>query len=258
LGGVKNFMLHVQNLVVSVQDADISKDIIKTCSLSVASGQVHVLMGPNGSGKSSLVQTLMGHPAYQVKSGAVFFNERNLLDDPTHVRSRLGLYLSMQQPEIISGLQVLTFLKEIYAIHVQKSITLKEFLLIINPLLNHVGLTESVLYRSVNDGFSGGEKKRFELLQMMLLKPKLCLLDEIDSGVDIDGLLLIAQSLKNYREQNPESSMIIVTHYRRILEYIQPDVVHIMIDGNIVQTGGVELIDIIETSGYECYAKRIE
>ena len=127
-------MLHVQNLVVSVQDTDISKYIVKNCSLSIKSGQVHVLMGPNGSGKSSLVQTLMGHPAYRVEAGAVYFNEHNLLDQPTHMRSRLGLYVSMQQPEIIAGLQVLTFLKEIYGIHAQKNMTLSEFLLIVNPL----------------------------------------------------------------------------------------------------------------------------
>ncbi len=252
------FMLHIKNISVSVADGNESKYILKDCSLLVKPGQIHVLMGPNGSGKSSLVYTLMGHPSYEVTSGSVTFCEKNLLEMSTHMRSKDGLYLSMQQPETIAGLQVLSFLKEIYVIHIKKTLPMVEFLEIVRPLLHYVGLAESMLYRSVNDSFSGGEKKRFELLQMMLLKPKLCLLDELDSGVDIDGLQLIAQSLQLYREQNPESSMIIVTHYRRILQYLQPDVVHVMIDGNIVATGGVDLIDVIEQQGYERYAKRSE
>lgn len=251
-------MLHVKNISVSVVDGNKSKNILKDCSLQVLPGQIHVLMGPNGSGKSSLVYTLMGHPLYKVESGSVSFCEENLLDMSTYMRSRQGLYLSMQQPEAIVGLQVLSFLKEIYAIHIKKTLPMAEFLEIVRPLLCYVGLSEAMLYRSVNDSFSGGEKKRFELLQMMLLKPKLCLLDELDSGVDIDGLQLIAQSLKLFREQNPESSMIIVTHYRRILQYLQPDVVHVMIDGAIVATGGEDVIDIIEQQGYERYAKRSE
>lgn len=249
-------MLCIKDLSVSVFDVKESRIILKDCSLQIKLGQIHVLMGPNGSGKSSLVYTLMGHPCYEVISGTIDFCEKNLLAMPTHIRSKQGLYLSMQQPEAIAGLQVLSFLKEVYAIHAKKTVLMAEFLEIVKPLLHHVGLPEAMLYRSVNDSFSGGEKKRFELLQMMLLKPKLCLLDELDSGVDIDGLQLIAQSLKSYREQNPESSMIIVTHYRRILEYVKPDIVHIMIDGTIVQTGGIELIDLVEQFGYERYAKR--
>lgn len=251
-------MLHIQNISVSVVSVSESKDIIKNCSLHIKPGQIHVLMGPNGSGKSSLVYALMGHPAYQVTSGNVLFKGENLLDMPTYVRSQRGLYLSVQQPQEVAGLQVLSFLKEIYTIHTKKAATVVEFLEIVRPLLHQVGLSESMLYRSVNDGFSGGEKKRFELLQMMLLKPTICLLDEIDSGVDIDGLLLIAQSLKTYREQNPETSMIIVTHYRRILQYVQPDVVHVIMHGSIVATGGAQILDDIEQKGYEQYAKGLE
>lgn len=251
-------MLRIKNISVSVADQNESKYILKDCSLQVNPGQVHVLMGPNGSGKSSLVYTLMGHPSYEVVSGGIDFLKENLLEMSTHMRSRQGLYLSMQQPEAIVGLQVLSFLKEIYVIHEKTTVSMADFLNMVRPLLHFVGLTESMLYRSVNDSFSGGEKKRFELLQMLLLKPKLCLLDELDSGVDIDGLQLIAQSLKLFREQNPESSMIIVTHYRHILRYLQPDVVHVMIDGTIVATGGADIIDIIEQQGYERYAKRSE
>lgn len=252
-------MLHIQNFSVSIIDGTESKQIVKNCSLSIQSGQVHVLIGPNGSGKSSLVYALMGHPSYQVTSGSIVFKgEQWSSDTATHIRSQRGLYLSMQQSEMITGLQVLLFLKEIWTIHHKKSISTTEFLEIIRPCLQQVGLSESILYRSVNDGFSGGEKKRFELLQMMVLQPIVCLLDEIDSGVDIDGLLLIAQSLKLYKKQYPDCSMLIVTHYRRILEYLQPDVVHVMMHGQIVATGGISIINDIEQKGYEQYAKGFE
>jgi len=247
-------MLKINNLSVSIDKTT----ILDSCSLHVQKGQIHVLMGPNGSGKSSFVQTLMGHPAYGVTSGSALFDGIDLFDLSVHMRSKNGLYLSMQQPQEIAGLQVLTFLKEIYAIHQDSSVSIEEFLKVVRPLLELVGLTESMLYRSVNDGFSGGEKKRFELLQMMLLKPKLAMLDEIDSGVDIDGLKLIAQGLKAYKDQNPQSSIILVTHYRRILQYLQPDVIHVMIKGTIVATGSSDLIDTIEDKGYEQYAKRFE
>lgn len=251
-------MLCVDKISVSVVQKNELKVILNNCSLRIQPGQIHVLMGPNGSGKSSLIYSLMGHPSYEITEGTVHFESQSLLDMPTHTRSKLGLYLSMQQPETISGLQVLSFLKSIYELHTNKTVSAIDFLEIIKPLLAGVGLAESMLYRSVNDGFSGGEKKRFELLQMILLRPKLCLLDEIDSGVDIDGLLLIAKSLKNYKEQNPLSSIVIVTHYRRILNYLQPDVYHVMIDGSIVASGGEGLMDSIEINGYEQYAKRIK
>lgn len=251
-------MLCIDKISVSVVQKNESKVILHNCSLDIQPGQIHVLMGPNGSGKSSLIYSLMGHPSYEVTGGSIHFESQNLLDFPTHTRSQLGLYLSMQQPETISGLQALSLLKAIYELHYNRTVSVVDFLEIIKPLLAQVGLSEPILYRSVNDGFSGGEKKRFELLQMILLRPKLCLLDEIDSGVDIDGLSLIAQSLKNYKEQHPLSSIVIVTHYRRILNYLQPDVYHVMIDGSIVASGGESLMDSIEINGYEQYAKRIK
>lgn len=247
-------MLKINNLSVQVEQ----KTILNSCSLAVQKGELHVLMGPNGSGKSSFVQTLMGHPAYEVISGSVEFENQNVVDMPVHKRSKAGLFLSMQQPQEIAGLQVLSFLKEIYTLHVDTSVSLEVFLEIIRPFLKLVGLPEEMLYRSVNDGFSGGEKKRFELLQMMLLKPKIAMLDEIDSGVDIDGLKLIAQGLLSYRKHYPESSIILVTHYRRILDYIQPDNIHVMVNGRIVQSGSAALIDTIETQGYGQHAKRFK
>lgn len=247
-------MLNIDKLSVSVD----TKKILQNCSLQVEPGTIHVLMGPNGSGKSSLVYTLMGHPAYKVDGGSVEFQDKNLLEIPTHLRSAQGLYLSMQQPASIAGLQVLSLLKEIYRIHKKKIVSIEELLQILQPLLEVVGLQESMLYRSVNDNFSGGEKKRFELLQMMMLEPKLSLLDEIDSGVDVDGLKLIAKGLELYKKNHPDSAMIIVTHYRRILQYLNPDKVHVMVNGSIVTSGDASLIDLIEQQGYEQYAKRFE
>ena len=251
-------MLTIKNISVSIDtDESQSKNILQDCSLQIKSGQLHVLMGPNGSGKSSLVYTLMGHPTYQVEAGVIEFDEQDLLSMPVHVRAKKGMYLSMQQPQAIAGLQVLSFLKEIYVLH-YKQLSIAVFIELVKPLLEQVGLDESMLYRSVNDGFSGGERKRFELLQMLLLKPKVCLLDEIDSGVDIDGLKIIAQCLQDYKKQNPDVAVIIVTHYRRILDYLTPDVVHVMIDGSIVATGDTQLINQIEDKGYDQYVNRFK
>ena len=251
---VKQKMLLVKNFSVAIQ----SSQILNNCNLQIEPGTVHVLVGPNGSGKSSLAASLMGHPLYEIVTGEVTFQGQDLLSLATHIKAQKGLYLSVQHPLEISGLQVLHFLKEISSIADKKTESISEFLIRVNPLLGLVGLPESILYRCVNVGFSGGEKKRFELLQMFLLKPRLAILDEIDSGVDVDGLKMIAQGILWYKEQNPKVSFLIVTHYRRILEYVKPDVVHLMIDGSIVQTGSSQLLDDIETKGYASYAKRSE
>ena len=247
-------MLSVQNLCVSVD----GKSIIKNCSFKLEPGKIHVLMGPNGSGKSSLVYTLMGHPSYQVDQGSILFEGKNIVDMPAHHRSLQGMYLSMQQPSTIAGLQVIVLLEELYKIHGNKDASHEEFFCEVQALLPIVGLSEAMLYRAVNDNFSGGERKRFEILQMMLLKPKLALLDEIDSGVDIDGLTLIASALEQYQKENPQSSIIIVTHYRRILKHLKPDMVHVMMNGELACQGDASLIDHIEHKGYEQYAKRAE
>lgn len=244
-------MVSIQNYFVHIGDVAVLRDV----SLTLQPGSVHALMGPNGSGKSSLVATLMGHPAYHVTQGTAIFEGQDLGQLTTHQRALLGLYLAVQHPIEIDGLQVLHFLQELSRVR-QKSVTTSaEFLQHILKLLDLVGLPESILYRSVNVGFSGGEKKRFELLQLLLLEPKVILLDEIDSGVDVDGLKMIAQGLQWYKQQHPDVIMLIVTHYRKIVDYITPDCVHIMVAGNIVQSGTVALLDEIEKSGYEPYAK---
>lgn len=251
-------MLSVQNYSVRIGDSQILFD----CSLILQSGSVHVLVGPNGSGKSSLAASLMGHPLYEVMCGQVMLGKHDLLALTTHQRLLHGLYLALQNPIEIEGLQCVHFLQEIYRVRQQALgkplIPVAEVLIKIRTLLEIVGLPESMLQRFLNVGFSGGEKKRFELLQLLLLEPKVIILDEIDSGVDVDGLKMIAQGLLWYKQQCPEVAMLIVTHYRKIIEYIQPNMVHIMVAGRIVQTGDYKLLDEVEQSGYESYAKRIE
>lgn len=245
-------MLSIKNLSVTISDAA----ILHECCLEIQLGSVHVLVGPNGSGKSSLALSLMGHPAYNVTSGDVIFDGSNIVSLATHIKVQRGMFLALQNTVEISGLRVLHFLKEISAISNKSSESMAQFMERVRPLLDIVGLSESILSRSVNAGFSGGEKKRFELLQMLILKPKLAILDEIDSGVDVDGLKMIASSLAWYKEQNPSASFLIVTHYRRIVDYLSIDKVHVMIEGSIVKSGDRSLLEEIDKQGYACYAKK--
>jgi Fe-S cluster assembly ATP-binding protein len=244
-------MLKISSLSVLVQD----KKIIKDCSQDFASGLVHVVMGPNGSGKSSLVATIMGHPSYQVESGTIFWNNQEILSLPVHQRAAQGIFLANQHPVEIQGLKVIHFLQEIYTKAQGKSVSIKDLIDHLGPLLKLVGLAESILERSVNVGFSGGEKKRFELLQMLLLKPKLVILDELDSGVDVDGLKDLGSGLAWYKSQIPQTTFIMITHYGHILKYFKPDQVHVMVDGRIVALGDSSLAYEIEQNGYSSYAK---
>ncbi len=244
-------MFSIQNYSVRIND----KFVVKDCNLQMASGSVHVLMGPNGSGKSSLVTSLMGSSDYGFEGQIILYGQ-NISLLSTYQKSLQGLFLAMQHPVEIEGLQVLYFLQELARIHKKLPELSEDFLIKIQNLLKIVGLSDSILSRSVNVGFSGGEKKRFELLQLLLLEPKVIMLDEIDSGVDVDGLKMIVQSLKWYREKHPEVILFFVTHYRKIIDYIQPDFVHVMIAGKIVQSGDALLLDGIEQQGYEPYAKR--
>lgn len=247
-------MVSIQNFSVRVG----SVDVVKNCSLNLASGQVHAIMGPNGSGKSSLLMSLMGHPDYQIIAGQCLFYGSDITTISSDKKSLQGLFLSMQHPVEIEGLSVLSFLQEIVRIHGCMQTTHAEFIYQIKELLVIVGLSETILQRSVNVGFSGGEKKRFELLQMFLIKPKCIMLDEIDSGVDIDGLKLIANALHWYKKQCPEAIFLLVTHYRRILDYFPADVIHVMVAGSIVYQGDQALLQMIEQKGYAGYEKRSE
>lgn len=242
-------MLFFDKLTVSVEE----KTILKKLSLTIMPGSLHVIMGQNGSGKSSLAHTLMGHPLYTVTDGKIEFKGVNITEMSIQKRSQQGIFLAFQQPLSIPGVTVFQFLKEIYHASGQSPLAAPDFQMLLEQLFIKVGLDFSFLYRGLHDNFSGGEKKRVEIVQMLLLKPKLIILDEIDSGLDVDALKSIGGAVNDYLQEQPESSGIVITHYRRILDYLQPDFVHIMHDGTIVHSGDATLSHEIEKKGYDSY-----
>ncbi len=241
-------MLHIANLSVSIDELKILNNV----NLNIASGTIHALMGPNGSGKSSLALTLMGHPTYTVKDGSVCLDKKDLLSLPVHKRAKAGLFLSFQQPLEISGVPIASFLKASYeSMHGHITPTeLKEKVLFYFDLLN---MDHALFYRNVHEGFSGGQKKKLEMVQLLLLKPKIAILDEIDSGLDVDALQDVAKGLNFARQENPELSLLLITHYQRILNYIKPDHVHIMQKGTISTSGDHMLAEKIEQHGFDGY-----
>lgn len=243
-------MLVLKNLTISVAQ----KNVVQDLSLHLESGTVHAIMGQNGSGKSSLAHCLMGLSAYQILHGSLFFKEKNLQDLSMQQRSLLGIFLAFQQPVAIPGVTVFQFLKEIYHASGQKlsSISFQEY---VESLCDKVGLHASFLYRGLHDNFSGGEKKRLEVLQILLLKPQMIILDEIDSGLDVDALRSIGHCIAQYLQEQPDASCLVITHYRRILDYIKPNFVHIMHAGTIVQSGNAQLADEIEQKGYDIHGR---
>ncbi len=243
-----NTILEIKDLDAAIED----KKIIQNFNLSIKPGEVHVIMGPNGSGKSTLSKILAGHPSYQVNGGEIVFDEKDLLDLSPEQRSHEGLFLAFQYPIEISGVTNYDFLRIAYN---EKQKYLKkpeldplEFMTLTQTFLTKLKMRNEFLNRNLNEGFSGGEKKRNEILQMLLLDPKLVILDEIDSGLDIDALKIICDTIN--KNLNKNSSLVVITHYPRILQYLKPTFVHIMIQGKIVKTGGVELIEQLEKEGY--------
>lgn len=240
-------MLHIKNVTVTVAN----KTIVDECSFDVLPSTLHVIMGPNGSGKSSLASTIMGHPAYQIQQGIMTFFDTNIIDLQPHQRSKLGIFLAFQQPLAIPGVTVFQLLKEIYYASGHEKISVHELHSLCMQHLTAVGLSEAFLDRGCNENFSGGEKKRFEIVQMLVVQPKLIVLDEIDSGLDVDALKAIAAAIAGYLKEHPEAACIVITHYRRILDYLTPDYVHILKGGNIVKTGNAALSYEIEEKGYD-------
>lgn len=243
--------LEVKNLQNRVGDLEILKGI----NLKAKSGEVHCIMGPNGSGKSTLVNTIMGHPAYEVTEGEVLFDGEELLELESYERARKGLFLAFQYPKEISGVTMLNFLTAAYNAHLLakdpearplKSFRFKRMIL---PEMEKLKIKPEFLDRFLNQGFSGGEKKKAEILQMRLLEPKFALLDETDSGLDVDALKIVAEGVNELRSTN--MGIIIVTHYNRILEYIKPDFVHVLKRGEIIKSGGREFAAELEKTGYE-------
>ncbi len=241
-------MLSIKQLKVSVED----KEILKGVDLKIKAGEVHAIMGPNGSGKSTLAHILSGRDGYQVTAGQVTFLGQDLLSMETEERARQGVFLAMQYPVELPGVNNMTFLREslnaIRRARGEETIDALSFTKMVREKARQVKLDETLLKRSVNAGFSGGEKKRNEILQMVMLEPRLAILDETDSGLDIDALRTVSDGVNMLR--SPERAMIVITHYQRLLEYIEPDYVHVLANGRIVRSGGKELALELEARGY--------
>ena len=242
-------MLEINDLHAGIGD----REILKGITLRVNTGEVHAVMGPNGSGKSTLAQVLAGNPSYEVTRGTVSYNGQNLLELDPEVRAQNGIFLAFQYPVEIPGVSIAYFLRsaynEIRKANGQEEVDPLEFLDLVGEKLKLVDMDESMLSRSVNAGFSGGEKKRNEIFQMAVLSPRLAILDETDSGLDIDALRIVAQGVNTLR--SPENATIVVTHYQRLLNYIVPDFVHVISNGRIVKSGGKELALELEEKGYD-------
>ena len=247
--GTGALLLEINDLHASIGE----KEILKGITLNVKAGEVHAVMGPNGSGKSTLAQVLAGHPSYQVTSGTVTYDGENLLEMDAEVRAQNGIFLAFQYPVEIPGVSNAYFLRSAYN-EIRKSKGMEEvdpleFLDLMEEKLKLVDMDSAMLQRSVNSGFSGGEKKRNEILQMAVLAPRLAILDETDSGLDIDALRIVAEGVNKLR--SPENATILVTHYQRLLNYIVPDEVHVLAGGRIVRSGGKELALELEERGYD-------
>jgi len=228
-------------------------EILTGVDLEVKPGEVHALMGPNGSGKSTLANVLLGSPEYEVTSGRVLFEGDDITNWPTDVRGKSGIFLAFQYPQTIAGVSVLNFLRQ--ALSARKGIDLSvlELRLSIMEWMDRLEMDPAFLDRYLNEGFSGGEKKRNEILQMAILEPRLAVLDETDSGLDIDALKVVARGVQEVREDRPELGVLAITHYQRLLDHLQPDVVHILFDGRVVDSGGPELAVRLEEEGYESW-----
>ena len=242
--------LEIRNLSVAVD----GKPILKGLSLTVNKGEIHALMGPNGSGKSTLANVLMGNPKYEVTDGTILYNGEDVLELSPDERARKGIFLAFQYPTAIPGVSVANFLRNALNIRRkelgdEKPIPMKDFRALMKEKMKLLRMDESFAGRYLNDGFSGGEKKRAEILQMAVLRPEIAILDETDSGLDIDALKVVAQGANSLR--GPDKAVLIVTHYQRLLNYIEPNFVHVMLDGRIVLEGGVELVERLEREGYD-------
>jgi Fe-S cluster assembly ATP-binding protein len=240
-----NNILQVSDLVVSIED----KAILNGLDISLQKGYVHALMGKNGSGKSTLAQVLMGNPIYYIEKGKIFFSGQEINAVKTEDRAKLGLFLSFQYPSEIAGVTVSSFLRMIYNKKFNTNISPIKFRVFLKDKMEMLKMKDDFLGRYLNDGFSGGEKKRMEMLQMLILEPELVVLDEVDSGLDIDAVKIVSSAV-NYLKEKYGMTVFIITHYTRILKFIKPDYVHVMQNGQIIKTGIGDLADEIEEKGY--------
>jgi Fe-S cluster assembly ATP-binding protein len=249
-------VLEIKNLHVALEDGT---EIVKGVDLAVNTNEVHAVMGPNGSGKSTLAYALMGHPAYEISEGEILLDGENVVELEADERAQRGLFLAFQYPHAVPGVSVANFLRSaVNAIRKAKAggeddpIPVGEFRKILTEAMDQLKVPREMMSRYLNEGFSGGEKKRVEILQMALLKPRIAVLDETDSGLDIDALKIVAAGVRKL--VGPEMGALVITHYQRILNYIEPDFVHVFVDGRIVASGGPELAHKLEAEGYDAFA----
>lgn len=249
--------LVIRDLRVKIAGED--REILKGINLTVEAGKIHAIMGPNGSGKSTLAYTLAGHPRYEVVSGEAWYHDQNVLDLEPEDRSRLGLFLAFQYPVAIAGVTVANFLRAAVNSHRavegkdsrETAIPIAEFRKRLQQRMKMLEMAPEFARRYLNEGFSGGEKKRLEILQMAMLEPSMAIMDETDSGLDIDALRIVANGVNTVKEQQPELGVLVITHYQRLLNYIKPDLVHVLMEGQIVREGGPELALELEERGYD-------
>jgi Fe-S cluster assembly ATP-binding protein len=244
-------LLEVEGLHVTVEGTEILRGV----DLVVPEGEIHALMGPNGSGKSTLASTLLGNPVYRVTAGTIRFRGEDVTAWPTDVRAKAGLFLAFQYPEEIAGVSVIQFLRQAVSARVGEDRSVLEVRLSMLEWMKRLGMDPVFGERYLNEGFSGGEKKRNEILQMALLDPELAVLDETDSGLDIDALRIVAEGVQTVRRQRPALGVLLVTHYTKILDLLTPDAVHVLVDGRVVESGGPELADRLEVEGYESWRR---
>ena len=246
-------LLDVEGLHARVAEEELG--ILNGVDLQIGPGEIHAIMGPNGSGKSTLAKVIAGHPGYEATNGSVAFRGEDLLEMEVDERSRAGVFLAFQYPVDIPGVSIANFLRTAVQAHQPEGeeLDIFDFTDILTERMEMLEMDLSFAERHVNDGFSGGEKKRNEILQMAMLKPSLAVMDETDSGLDIDALKIVATGVNKLREENPEMSILLITHYQRLLDHIKPDFVHVMVDGRIVQSGGPEVALELEADGYAAF-----
>ncbi len=245
--------LEIRDLQVSVATEDGPKEILKGVTLTINAGETHAIMGPNGSGKSTLAYSIAGHPRYEVTGGTVLLDGADVLAMSVDERARAGLFLAMQYPVEVPGVSVSNFLRTAKTAVAGEAPKLRTWIKDVNTAMDRMRMDSSFAQRNVNEGFSGGEKKRHEILQLELLDPAVAILDETDSGLDIDALRVVSDGVNRFSEQG-DKGVLLITHYTRILRYIKPDYVHVFVDGHIAEEGGPELADQLEAEGYAAYA----
>ena len=242
----------LEAVVKPTEPGEEPKQILKGVNLTINSGKTHAIMGPNGSGKSTLSYTIAGHPRYEVTGGEVLLDGENIIDMSVDERARAGLFLAMQYPVEVPGVSMANFLRTSATAVRGEAPRLRDWIKEVKDAQKELKIDTSFSERAVNEGFSGGEKKRHEILQLSLLKPKFAILDETDSGLDVDALRIVSQGIHDYKEQN-NGGIMLITHYKRILNYVRPDFVHVFANGRVVTTGGPELADKLEEEGYDAF-----